>query len=264
MSDLYGIWIGKDATVAIIKDFRISFLRIEKEKIASVLYHNKYGIVAVVYGLGYEFNAKADMAMKNPETGEVFSNSDSIKQILINHANDNIRYDADNDELIYSLFNGSTYTLTIADKIDMEIFNRHCEIDNTVPVAQRMAKWCINEYFECNDSCVNVGIDTVKYSIYFYLSVTGGHTYCRVGQNGFCEKGRAMLSPICIRHNECRMLEDNNLSKNDYKPILDCFVDDACAFPPDGGWYWSLKEVTDDVIYLNGCGGVTYEIHRKK
>ena len=97
MSELYGIWIGKDATVAVIKDFRISFLRIEKEKIASVLYHNKYGVVAVVYGLGYEFDAKADMALKNPETGEVFSNFDSIKQSLINHANDNIQYYADNE-----------------------------------------------------------------------------------------------------------------------------------------------------------------------
>ena len=44
----------------------------------------------------------------------------------------------------------------------------------------------------------------------------------------------------------------------------ECFVADGCAFPSDGGWYWSVKEVTDDVIYLNGCGDVTYEIHRKQ
>ncbi len=41
-------------------------------------------------------------------------------------------------------------------------------------------------------------------------------------------------------------------------------MENSCAFPADGGWYWSLKEVTDGVIYLNGCGGDTYGIYRKK
>ena len=59
------------------------------------------------------------------------------------------------------------------------------------------------------------------------------------------------------------MIEDNLQTLEEYKPVEDCFIADGCAFPSDGGWYWSVKEVTDDVIYLNGCGGVIYEIHRK-
>ena len=43
---------------------------------------------------------------------------------------------------------------------------------------------------------------------------------------------------------------------------VDFFVEDGCSFPDDGGWYWSVKEVTNDVIYLNGCGGATYEIQK--
>jgi hypothetical protein len=58
------------------------------------------------------------------------------------------------------------------------------------------------------------------------------------------------------------MIENNLDSMNDYVPNEDCFVPDGCAFPTDGGWYWSIKSVTDDAIYLNGCGGETYEIHK--
>ena len=59
------------------------------------------------------------------------------------------------------------------------------------------------------------------------------------------------------------MIENNLSSINEYRPTEDYFVPDACSFPDDGGWYWSVREVTDDVIYLNGCGEVIYEIHRK-
>jgi plasmid stability protein len=94
-----------------------------------------------------------------------------------------------------------------------------------------------------------------------------------------------MLSSVCIRHldekvfanlkteraghetrmikNEARMMENNLLSINEYTPVEDWFVENSCAFTPDGSWYWSIKEVTDDIIYLNGCGG-TDEIHRIK
>lgn len=35
----YGIWYGKAATVAVIDDFSIAFLRVRKDKIASILKH---------------------------------------------------------------------------------------------------------------------------------------------------------------------------------------------------------------------------------
>ena len=72
-----------------------------------------------------------------------------------------------------------------------------------------------------------------------------------------------MRSTICIRHNECRMLGNNLEAHEDYVPMEECFVEDGCAFPPDGGWYWSIKEVTADRILLNGCGGDIYVINRK-
>jgi hypothetical protein len=263
MSVLNGIWCGKNATVAIVDDFTVSFLRIQHNTIASILRHRDYGTVGAVYGIGVNFDAHAVYCSKNPDTGAFFYNVIDGKNNLENHSNDIIEYDETSQNLIYTMYDGKKFNLVSAEKIDMAIFERKNPVDNTLTVAERMALWGVNKYFEYRDGYFNVGIDTEKYSIYFYFSVTDKHVYCRVGQNGYCEKGRAMLSTVCIRQNECRMLENNLLTINEYKPMEECFVADSCAFPSDGGWYWSIKKVTDDVIYLHGCGGATYEIHRK-
>ncbi len=264
LSNLYGIWIGENATIAIAQDYYIAFLRINKDLIACILRHSESGIVGIVYGIGINFKAHAIMAVKNPDTGTIMSNSDEAKNHLINHSADTIEYNQSDNKLVYTMCNGNTYNLVLAEKFEMQLFNRINEVNDSLSVAERMSLWCITRRYEYEDGYFEASFDTQKYSILFWVNLHEGQTYCRVGQNGFCEKGWAMLSTICIRHNECRMIDNNLLSVNDFKPIDDCFVVDGCAFPPDGGWYWSVKEVTDDVIYLNGCGGATYEIHRIK
>ena len=52
MENNYGIWIGKDATVAMVEEYHISFLHLKEDLIASILSHVKYGVVGVVYGHG--------------------------------------------------------------------------------------------------------------------------------------------------------------------------------------------------------------------
>ena len=263
--NIYGIWIGENATVAIIDEYRISFLRIQKDLIASVLYHNTYGTVGVVYGFGQNYDAHSFVTSICPISRSAFQNSDKAKSYIHNHSADKIEYNTTTEKLIYTMYDGKAFELVLSEKINMTDFEKVNEIENDLPIAKKMAFWEIGKYFEyANDKgYFNVGIDTCKYSILFSFSISDNWVYCRVGQNGYCDKGRAMLSTVCIRQNETRMIEDNLLSINEYKPIEDCFIVDGCAFPPDGGWYWSVKEVTDDVIFLNGCGGATYEIRRK-
>lgn len=263
MKTFNGIWCGENATVAIVEDFHIAFLRIKKDVIASILHHKKFGTVGVVYGLGINFEATAVYCAKHPETGVISYNDDIAQTHLNNHAKDTINYDESKNQIVYTMYDGTQFPLSLAEKIDMGDFQFKNPIDNSLSIAERMALWGVMNYFEYGEGVFNVGIDTQKYSIYYYFSVADNHAYCRVGQNGYCEKGRAMLSTTCIRQNECRMIENNLLTINDFIPMEECFVADRCAFPPDGGWYWSLKEVTDDVIYLHGCGGAIYEIHRK-
>ncbi len=257
----YGIWCGKDATVAVIDKFNIAFLRVKKDEIACILKHHDHGTVGAVYGLGIGFDADAMYCVKNPETGAKYCNVKAGAENLENHSGDTF-YIKDGGGMVYTMYNGVSFDLTLAEKIDMADFDVNNPADSSVPLAKRMALWGVKKYFEYGEGCFNVGIDTQKYTILFYVNINEKRVYCRVGQNGYCEKGWAMLSTTCVRQNECRMIENNLMTLEDYKPDENCFITDCCAFPPDGGWYWSLKAVTDDVIYLNGCGGVTYEIHR--
>jgi len=255
-----GIWIGENATVAIVDDYRISFLRLKKDLIVSILHHNDFDTVGVVYGYGVDWDAHAVVAAINPQSKSFFNSDDEAKDYITNHSLDKI--ECDNNKLTYVMYDGTRFNLNLAEKIDMTMFEKKNEIDNTLSLAEKMALWEIGKCFECMDGYFNVRIDTKQYSILFSFSLKDNWVYCRVGQNGYCEKGRAMLSTICIRQNETRMIENNLLSIDEYKPKEDCFVVDECSFPDDGGWYWSVKEVTDDVIYLNGCGDATYEIRR--
>jgi hypothetical protein len=261
--NMNGIWVGENATVAIIDDYRISFLRVKKDIIVSVLHHNIFGTVGVVYGFGMDFDAHAVISVKNPDSGTLFNSSNQAVSYINNHSGDRIEYDKGNANLTYTMFDGEKFKLALAEKIFMDDFEIINEINNSLTVTQKMALWGVGKCFEYMDGYFNVRINTQKYSILFSLSITDGWVYCRVGQNGYCEKGWAMLSTVCIRKNETRMIENNLLSINQYNPVEGCFIKDGCAFPSDGGWYWSLKEITDDIIYLNGCGE-TYEIHRKK
>ena len=261
--DNYGIWIGENATIAIVDEYRISFLRVKADLIISILQHDVHGVVGVVYGFGMDFNAHSFVSVINPISGKEFINSDEAKSYIQSHTSDMIEYDESSQKLTYIMFDGQRFELVLAEKISMSDFTKAKEIDNNLSIAKKMALWGVGKCFEYTDGYYNVRIDTQKYSILFSLSISENWVYCRVGQNGYCEKGRAMLSTVCIRQNETRMIENNLLSINDYKPVEDCFIVDGCAFPPDGGWYWSVKEVTNDVIYLNGCGGQTYEIRRK-
>lgn len=236
-----GIWIGENATVAIVDHFRISYLRLADKRIVSVLHHRDHGVVSTVYGQNEPYNTYSRVSPQKDHEGDTVT--------------------LDGDTLVYTMYDGQQFRLALAESIDMQDFDKHYEADADMTLAEKMAKWGVGLNFRYSDTNPLAMIDTEKYSILY--DVGKDYIYCRVGQNGYCDKGRAMLSTICLRSDECRMLPDNRDSMSDYRPMEDCFNPDSCAFPPDGGWYWSVKEVTDDVIYLHGCGGDTYEIHRK-
>lgn len=262
--NLYGIWIGENAVICLVEDFRISFLRIKPNLITAILYHNSLGVMGVVYGHGINFDAHATMSIKRADSS-IFTNSDSANSYIENHSNDIVTYDGSSNRLIYTMYDGVKYDLLLAEKIDMTEYKnlKNSITDPSLSIPEKMELW--NRYinFQHDIYYVTANINTRRYSIFFNLAPGGsGHAYCRVGQNGYCDKGWAMLSTVCIRHNETRMIEDNLSSLNEYKPNEDCFVPNSCAFPSDGGWYWSIKEITDDVIYLNGCGGEVYEIYK--
>lgn len=259
-NELCGIWHGENASAAITEDFSIVFLRFKPELIAAVLSHAQYGVVGTAYGIGKKHDAYAVYRFVSPQSGRVCCNAEDDERLKL-HENDKAELDSESGKLIYTAYNGSRFELTLAEKIDSGYFVKDKNDANRF-VAGKMAEWNKACRFNYGDAEIEGQINTVKYSAYFGIEPNNNFLYCRMGQNAYCEKGWAMLSTTCIRMNESRMLRDNLLALNDYIADENCFVKDGCAFPSDGGWYWSIKGVTDDVVYLNGCGGVTYEIHK--
>ena len=256
---MYGIWHGKDATVAVTSVFSISFLRLADDNIACVL-RVPDGIAAVVYGYGIGHNATSDFWFTTPD-GKEFSKAPESKALLDNHAADS--FETVGEKMIYHAFDGKEFELELAEEFDPATYFTRIQPEiGECPIAEVMAKWNVYQQGSFGDGEIEFGVNTEQHSIYFGLDTKSDFIYCRVGKNGYCEKGWAMLSTTCVRGNECRMIPDNRDAKKPYHPDESCFVENGCAFPRDGGWYWSLKEVTEDVIRLNGCGDATYEITR--
>ena len=266
-----GIWIGENSVAAIIEEMTISFLRLEKDLIVSILHHSEMGVLGVAYGHGTAKSHDHTAAIIYDSEKNFVKNNDEATDFIKLHSSDKVSYDEQSQKLIYTTYDNKRFENILAEKIEASDFERKNEIDNSLSIAEKMAQWGKNVYLQVSPKCVRAGIDTRKYSVFYTIDFNGNQydakynefIYCRVGQNGYCEKGRAMLPTVQIRHHHTSMLEDNLSSVKDYKPDENCFVEGSCAFPADGGWYWSLKEVSDDVIYLQGCGGDIYEIHRK-
>lgn len=258
MDNINGIWQGENAAAAISDELSVFFFRIEPKLIGCVLKHEQQGVIGTVYGIGENFDAHAIYRAVDRENGKVYCNSDDERLLL--HDKNSVRFDGEKQKLIYKLYDGTSYELVQAESFPDDLFDRNNENTEQLPIAKKMAKWNIEKYCRFYNDNLQMSLTSPKYSVCFNIGEKDNFLYCRMGQNGYCEKGWAMLSTVCIRMNESRMLEDNLSALNDYKPDEGCFVKDGCAFPSDGGWYWSLKEVTNDAVYLNGCGGATYEI----
>ncbi len=264
-----GIYFGKDSTVAIFDEFYIAYLRLGDGRIVSFLKHKDDGVLGIVSGEGEvtqftnQNGTEKDSlyCIKGVPSGVNRFNDEHMSVEMEAHNNDSFTLDSKGN-MTYTMYNGTVFSLTLGEEVGEDYFDRK-EYDDSLPAAQKMALWNICKYFEPGEERIFAMVNTMKHSIYFDISYAEDYIYCRVGQNGYCEKGWAMRSTTCIRGNECRMIENNLDTAKDYVPDERWFVEGSCNFPPDGGWYWSLKSVEDNVIYLNGCGGSTYIIRKK-
>lgn len=251
-SNNYGIWIGINASIAITEKLQMIFLRLARDKLISIIKQEDEDIIGVVYGYGEKFDAHCEVAFKNKTNDN----------LILLHSKDS--FICDREKLIYTMYDGTSFNCTLAERIKISPNTDFPPVDNNLSVTQKLELWNMgtNYQYDTGEGIVYAGIDGRKYSICFNLSSNGNCIYCRVGQNGYCDKGRAMLSTICLRPNEVRMIDDNLNSIYEYKPMVDCFVADSCSFPSDYGWYWSLIESTDNYVTLNGCGGAIYKVYR--
>lgn len=257
---VYKVYCGKNAAIMENDVLSFIFLRIKDDNIISILKHSHFGIVGIVSGYGNKSDAYADYCFVDPDTGLKHSNVFELNEALENHKKDTVCTN-DSNKLIYTTFDGIVYHLQIADELSEDV---HL-IDSELSLADKMRIWnCGMSYATSylDNYYVEAEMNTEKYSATYNINPSDNFIYCRFGMHGYCNKGYAMLSTICIRHNECRMIPDNTEALKGFTPDEKYFVDNSCAFPPDGSWYWSVENIDDNTVYLNGCGGGIYEIHR--
>lgn len=253
-NDKQGVWIGENAVVALTNKLQIVFIRPMKDKIISILKHKDDGVIGVAYGYKTESNAYCEIHIKNRES----------QHILELHSTDEVFFE--DDKLVYKQYDGLMFECILAEKIELSSNNVVEEEYDAVSVSKKLELWNLGTVYTFKNDLLVAKIEAHKYSICFCHYDYGNLTYCRVGLNGYCEKGHALLSTVCLRdgidpegkieiRKEVQMLENNYDSLKEFNPPLEYFSENSCAFPSDGGWYWSIKEVTDDFIILNSCGG---------
>ena len=260
VENMHGVWVGENAAIAITKKMQISFIRLPNNDIVSILRQANEDIIGVVYGHGRNDNNlnKIDSCYCTTAYKDVINT-----ELIQKHQNDEIYLQK--NKLYYKLHDGTVFPCVLAEKITISANQVIPPVDDSMNVAQKLELWNLGArcfYGKQYEQGVWGGIDTRKYSICFNLNKDGSGVYCRFGKNGYTLKGQAMLSTICLRDNEVRMIENNMDNLDEYEPILDAFIVDGCSFPEDGGWYWAVKEISDDCIKLCGCGGDTYETYR--
>ncbi len=262
---LYGIYHGENASMALTAEYCQVFLRLAPEEIHCVLHLPQQGAAAVALGYGKDWNAHTDWCYQDPATGKYYADTATEaeatkrRELLSSHKGDTVRPAPGG--IVYRTADGTDFPMKLDEAIDMAYFHERVAPDAYKDVSDRMRAWNRGCFVQIDAGSARAFLSTDSNNFCFDMPLEG-QLYCRAGKNGYCERGWAMLSTTCLRPGECRMLANNLDALLPYQPNEADFVEGTCAFPPDGGWYWSIKSATDDKIQLNGCGGDTYEIYR--
>lgn len=261
---MYGVYHGKDATIAVTRDFCVAFLRLTGDHILSVLHIPGQGAAAVVdgHGVGWK-NARSGWCYFTQE--HYYCNAATEKEAaelrgLLDERNGDA-LSLDGTVLTYRMADAVSFECRLSETICMDDFETPIAADAYTDVTERMRAWNRGCFCIIEPKKVHVFL-AMKHNNFIFLISDPDSVYCRAGQNGYCSRGWAMRSSTCLRANECRMLEDNLEALDPYQPMKEAFVENSCAFPSDGGWYWSIREANDDVIRFNGCSGDIYTIFR--
>ncbi len=262
--DHFGFYMGKDSALVISPEFTAAFLRLNEGHIVTALIKDGR-IAGLVSGCRDGRNMHvcsmlhaADVRIVRPaEAPDALNNLEqAFSECPLSFT----------EGSAVCTFADQNFSLALGAPIDLDAIRRPQPVNDSLSVSEKMRAWNVNCWYivgQDGDS-VHVNLSDGRFDCHWEMSVPQNVIYCRLGINGYCEKGWAMKPTIVLRAHACGMLPDHRDALLPYHPIEACFVVDGCAFPDDGGWYWSVKEVSDDMITLNGCGGDTYTIYRPR
>ncbi len=262
--DHFGFYIGKDSALVISPEFTAVFLRLNDNHIITALM--KDGRITGLVSGHRDGKEHLVYSMLHAAESRIVRPVESLNELNeIEHALETCSVTFTADGAVCSL-GTQQFPLALGARIDLDEIRRPLPFDAGLSIAERMQAWNKNCWFIVGQDgqSVHANIGDGHFDCHWEINVHQNIIYCHLGVNGYCEKGWAMKPTVQLRAFACGMLPDHREALFPYHPIEECFVADSCAFPDDGGWYWSVKEVSDDMITLNSCGGDTYTINRPR
>ncbi len=262
--DHFGFYIGKDSALVISPEFIAAFLRLNEGHIITALIKDGR-IAGLVSGHrdGQERHVFSMLHAGNPRIVRPAESADELNSLEQSFAACSVSF---TDSGAVCTFAGQDFSLAMGAAIDLDAIRRPQPINGSLSVSEKMRAWNVNCWSMVGEDgqSVHVNISDGRFDCHWGINVPQNLIYCRLGVSGYCEKGWAMKPTVTLRAFSCGMLSDHREALLPYHPIEKCFIPDGCAFPDDGGWYWSVREVSDDAVSLNGCGGDTYVIYRPR
>ncbi len=262
--DRFGFYIGRDGALVIAPEFTAVFLRLTESHIVTALV--KDGRVAALVSGHRDGRERRVYALLQAGQERFVRPAEALDELNALERDFTACTVAFTEDGAVCTLAGQAFPFTLGDPIDPEGLMRPQPFDASLSLSERMRAWNVHSWYiagEKGDS-VHCNVGNGRYDCHWQITLPENFIYCRLGVSGYCEKGWAMLPTIQLRAHACGMLPDHRDALLPYRPDEDCFVPDGCAFPEDGGWYWSVRDATEDRITLNGCGGDTYCIYRPR
>lgn len=251
-----GVWIGQQAIVALTSKLLLAFFKTGSGRALSLCRHSEKGLLSVTDAT--QTNEGFSFAVNMVTASGTVASSPQGGNLLAAHQGDSVAVagEGEDAELVYTLFDGESYHCRLAEKIRVAEGDK--EDCGELSVSQKLERWSLGSGLKYDEHELQAGVTTRRYSACYNTDVAAGVHYCRVGCNGYTDKGYALLPVYAIQTKKLTIADDLPAHSGRYVPDEACFVENACAFPSDGGWYWSLKESGCDRVVLCGCNGEEY------
>lgn len=289
----YGVWANENIELVITERIILLFLVDGKEQISVLktyeLNEDRMNIFTKSVAYFNKSNKKASCKyyLKSEDKWNEWGNQNDFSQprfkesFLLRETGTSI--EIVNKQTTFLKFNKVTKNLTIdshltkrqklkqIEKIEIANFKIGTKATK-VTVGECLVKWCLGTTYDENDVDQTFALEifTNKHSyIYSFMKWEGMQIlYCRAARIKTNNNGSVFAQNVRMMKNDNEFSANfppNNfeISNQDIKINNDLFNPKSCVFI-DGGneIYWSLKNISDNLIILNGCGGEEYKYSR--
>ena len=290
---LFGVWTNKDSELVITEKMMLFYLYKGTEYISALITYelneNRFNLFTKAVSC---FNKSTEKAIckyfnntekKWKEIGDKYNFPAQTykKSFLLNETKAYLKISNDDDFFLklnkknniltfHSSFTNNQ-NLEQIEKIEMDDFNIGTKATKET-VGQCLAEWSIGSVFNEDDKkhTFAAQINTNKHSYIFSLNKLEGNQilYCRAARIRSNNYGSVFAQNIRLMKNSNEFSANmvlNNLETSKQSIVIKnhLFNPKSCVFV-DGGneIYWSLKDFSEDIIILNGCGDEEYKYIR--